>query len=232
MEDLRSVFVWWSWKKCVYFLSCSVHGIKVLNSMSSLSSFQLSVFWLSRCEQRGNSFIGPWKTSSSGNQFVINFCQFRLDKFIWFDSFGANRLKFKFSTNYNGAIPEVFSTGQLTSRHFMFVWEEKFAPKANMECIFFIASPAAVLVLVRQLCKLTPLVYAPWQHFDGPRRLDACRLASFARSASRGCLVRSPKQTNKHTSARKSSADRLPLQCNFCYFELRSWILGWLSELN
>jgi hypothetical protein len=60
---------------------------------------------------------------------------------------------------------EVFSTGQPTSCHFMFVWEKNLLQKRLWSAFFHCFQS---LVLVRQLC--TPLFYAPWQHFDGPRK--------------------------------------------------------------
>jgi hypothetical protein len=75
------------------------------------------------------------------------------------------------------------------------------------------------LVLVGQLCTPTP-----WQLFDGPRkprtRLHAYRLAcfaSFARSASRGYLVRSPKQPNKHKNMPS------PHELTFHKYRWKSW---------
>jgi hypothetical protein len=78
----------------------------------------------------------------------------------------------------------------------------EFLPKANMECIFFIASPVltgsigAVIVYAFVLCPVTAFW---WPGGSRALWLDACRLARFALFALRGCLVRSPKQTNKQT---------------------------------
>jgi hypothetical protein len=71
--------------------------------------------------------------------------------------------------------------------------EEKFAPKANMECIFFIASPVlsigVAIVYSLVLCSVTAFW---WPGGVAPSDWTLVRFASL-----RGCLVRSPKQTNK-----------------------------------
>jgi hypothetical protein len=84
----------------------------------------------------------------------------------------------------------------------------EFSPKTNMECIFSllpVVSIGAAIVYFFVLCSVTAFL---WPGGSRALWLDASRLArfaSFARSASRGCLVRSPKQTNKQTLKLKSS---------------------------
>jgi hypothetical protein len=80
---------------------------------------------------------------------------------------------------------------------------------------FFIASP--VLSIGRQLC--TPLFYALWQHFGGPRKsrpltgcLSSCPLCLVAR------LSHSQPQTNKQTN---KPIDIILLGC---------WKLNWIES--
>jgi hypothetical protein len=58
---------------------------------------------------------------------------------------------------------KVFSTEQLTSRHFYVGLGREICSKSEYGVFFSLLLQS--LVLVWQLC--TPLFYAPWQHFDG-----------------------------------------------------------------
>jgi hypothetical protein len=93
--------------------------------------------------------------------------------------------------------------GQPTSCHFMFVWEENLLQKRIWSAFFSLLLQS--LVLVWQLCTVLLCFMLRDSILMAQRKsrpltgcLSSCRFASFARSALRGCLVRSPKQTNKH----------------------------------
>jgi hypothetical protein len=165
--------------------------------LSSLGTLSTSIpVWHSSCEHSNlvsvwhSNLVRVWRLrfSLSLRRMRQNFCRI------------SSRAE---GTGWISDLPdwhaEVFSTGQLTSRHFMFVWEEKFAPKANMSALFSLLLQS--LVLVRQLC--TPLFYSVtafwWPEEVAPSDWTFVVLpafASFARSALRGCLVRSSERTN------------------------------------
>jgi hypothetical protein len=58
---------------------------------------------------------------------------------------------------------ELFCTWQPSSCHFMLVWKDSFLPE-RIEMHFSLLRPTWYC------CGCTPLCYAPWQLFDGPRQ--------------------------------------------------------------
>jgi hypothetical protein len=108
----------------------------------------------------------------------------------------------------NGTFHKVTRSGRVEkalSKHtseshwtrFLCLSGKRICSKSDYGVHFFIASPlisiGAAVVYSFVLCSVTGLV----------RFASSCRLvrfASFARSASRGCLVRSPEQTIKQTT--------------------------------